>query len=196
MNQVDWRALVGLSVREPAEAAQAVMGLRLPRPTLWLALILMAALNALIFSVSNILVPIQAPMPMALSSPLYYFGFVVGGLALSIYAITWAGRWLGGQGSFDDVMSLMVWLQVLRVLVQAAAFVLMILAPVLSGVLVIGASLYGIYIILHFVNEAHRLRSLGRAFGVLMAALVVMVIVLSLLFSLIGAPLLGPTPYV
>jgi hypothetical protein len=63
---------------------------------------------------------------------------------------------------------------------------LLLSLPALAGILMIAASLIGIWIMAHFVNEAHRLDSLGRAFGVLIAAFLAMVLGVSALLSVVG----------
>ena len=192
MSTTSWGELVFQSVKDPALAARQILTLGLPRDALWTGLLLMAALNALLFSLSNLLIPIQAPMPAILTSPLGYFAFVAFGLTLAIHAIFYSGRWLGGMGRIEDIMAVMVWLQVLRVLVQALALVLVLVAPMMSAMLVVGASMFGLYVLVHFVNESHQLGSVTRAIGVLLTSLVLMVIVLSLVISLFGRAVLGP----
>jgi Yip1-like protein len=176
--------MVMLSVRNPALAARQLMALNLPSRVLWLVLLLMSILNAILFTTSNLLFPVPMPMPLVFSSPFYYFGFITAGLVLSIHAIYWAGRGLGGTGSLNDIMVVMVWLQVLRVLVQAAVLVLMLVAPAMTGILAIAAALVGVYIVMHFVDQAHRLNSLGRTAFVLVVSVLAIALGLSMILAL------------
>lgn len=192
----DWRGLVVLSVRNPAEGARVLMGLNLPGRALWTALALVAVLNTILFTLSNILFPGPTPLPEVLTAPTVYLAVVFGGLALTVYSIFWVGRMLGGQGALADILVLIVWLQALRVAVQAVALVLMLVVPLLSGLLVLAAGLIGVWMMVHFVNEAHRLNSLGRAVGVLVASLLAIVVGLSVLLSLVAGPIVGSTPHV
>lgn len=198
MTSPDLRQLAVTSVADPAAAARSLMALALPRAALWTALLLVAVLNTILFGLSHILVPAPEPVQMAglFSSPIAYFVLVSGGLVLTIYAIFWTGRLLGGSGALEDVMVLIIWLQGLRVLVQAAALVLLLVLPMLSMLLIFAAALIGLYILLHFVDQAHRLNSLGRSAGVLIASVVAIVVGLSLLLSLIGGPMIGAVPHV
>lgn len=191
MNPSDWRTLALTSITDPATAARQLLAFSVPREALWTALVLMAVLNAAIFTLSNILLPTPSPFPGLLNSPIAYFGIAAGGLILSIYAIFWIGRILGGTGALEDVMILLVWMQALRVVVQAVALVLVLTVPLLSALLVFAATLVGLYMLLHFVNQAHRFESLGRAAGVLIGAFVAIVLGLSLVLSLIGGPIVG-----
>lgn len=193
MTGTEMRQLVGLSVRDPASAARIVLAMNVPRGALWTGLFLVAVLNTILFSLSNMMMQGPTAMPVAFMSPTFYLAFVTGGLILSIYAIFWTGRWLGGTGTLDDIMAMMIWMQVLRVLVQVLALVLMLTVPILSALLVVAAAVLGLYIVLHFVNEAHRLGSLARAAGVLIAAVVAMVLALTVILALFGANLTGTT---
>jgi hypothetical protein len=55
------------------------------------------------------------------------------------------------------------------------------------------ALIYGIYILLHFVNEAHRLGSVLRAGGVVFASLFAIAFSLSLVIALAGGTQIGLT---
>ncbi|MFD3189175.1 YIP1 family protein [Sedimentitalea sp. HM32M-2] len=196
MTASELRKLTVLSVKDPASGARAVLRWPIRREGLWVALALIAVLNALLFSLSNLLVPGPSPLPGLFGVPLVYCGLVVGGLILTIYTLFWVGRALGGSGSLEDVMRVILWLQALRLLVQAAALLLILTVPVLSALLVFGASLYGIFMLLHFVNQAHGLKSIGRSAMVLIGAMLAMVLALTLLISLFGGPIVGSSAYV
>lgn len=186
-----WRDLAVTSVTDPAAAARTLMGLKLPRGILWTAVALVATLNAILFTVSNILVPAPVPIEGLPTSPFVYLVLIAAGLILTVYALFWIGRGLGGQGTLDDVMVLVVWLQGLRVIVQAVALALMLILPALAALLVFVAGLVGIYILLNFVNQAHRLNSLGKSAAILIAAVLAMALALVLAISILGGAVTG-----
>lgn len=192
----DPKQLTATTLRNPALAARQLMALNLPRNHLWAALVLMAALQALTFGISDLLIPTTAPIPIVFESPLVFFAMAVVALVLTVFSLQFAGRMLGGEGTLEDILVVIVWMQVLRVAVQVLALVLTLTLPGLALLLVFVATVLGLYILLHFVNEAHRLHSLGRSAGVLVSALIFMVLGLSLFLSLIGAPLVGADIYV
>lgn len=196
MTAINLRQLAVLSIRDPSQAARVLLSTPAPREAMWTALALVAVLNALLFSVSNLLVPGPTPLPVIFNTPIIYCFLVAGGLILTIYALFWVGRAMGGKGAVDDIMRTILWLQVLRIIVQTGALVLLMTLPSLSVVLVLGASLYGIFILLHFINQAHQLDSLVKSAGVLIAAMVVMVLGLSLFISLFGGAIIGSFTHV
>lgn len=184
-------SLAVLSVTRPADAARAVLDARLPRPVLWSGLMLAAALNAILFSLSNLLLPTPPLFPAVLQSPLAYFGLVVLGMVGFIQAILWVGRGLGGQGDADDVMAVIVWMQYLRLLVQLASLILVLTIPILSLALVIAATFIGLYILLHFIMQAHRLDNLGRAAFVLVLSALAVIFAATFFFALFGPSIMG-----
>lgn len=188
MTQESWGDLLVTTVVRPAEAARRVLALDLPREALWTAILLVAVINTIIFTASNMLWPMQGmPTP---SAPVYFF-FAGGSIVLTIITLFWAGRMFGGKAEMTDIMSIIVWLQVPRIVIQSASLVLVAVLPALAGVLMVAASIVGIWIMLHFVNEAHRFGSLGRAAGVMVAAFVAMVIGLSAVLSFAGIGFVG-----
>ncbi|MAY89240.1 MAG: YIP1 family protein [Pseudooceanicola sp.] len=192
-------AMARRTVTAPAEAAQALMGLGLSRQVLWTALILMAVLQSAIFGFSVLMAP---PMPEGVAmaelftSPLRFFVLAAVALALTVYGLLFIGRAMGGSGTIEDILVLVVWLQALRVAIQLVVLVLSFLVPVLATLAVLAATIIGIYVMVRFINQAHRLNSLGRAVGVLIAASLGVVIGLSVILALIGLPLGGASGYV
>ncbi len=187
----DWRQLAILSVRNPADAAQTLMAMRIPGRALWTALMLMAVLNTVLFTLSNMMMPWPNGLPRALNSPVIYLAVVAGGLILTVWSIFWTGRVMGGKGSVNDVLVLIVWMQALRVAVQAVVLVLTIVAPAFAALLVIAVGLIGVYMLVHFVDQAHRIGSPGKAIVVVIASLLAIVVGLSVFLMLVGGPFIG-----
>ena len=184
-------ALTVTSIKEPAMAARRLLSMELEQGTLWTALLLMAVLNTLIQQISNLFIDIPTPLLQLFDVAIIYFIFVAGGLILIVFAIFWTGRIFGGRGRLEDIMVVIVWLQFLRVLVQASALILLLTIPFVSFFFVIGATIVGCWIFVHFVNEAHEFDSLGKSAVVLIAAFAAMLVGLSLLLSLVGFGSLG-----
>ena len=64
--------LAVLTLRDPAEAARQILDLNLPRQALWLALLLMAVLQSLIFALSDLMTPGPTPVPALFGSPIRF----------------------------------------------------------------------------------------------------------------------------
>ena len=188
--------LVILSLRDPAEAARRVIAFDLPREMLWTALALMAILNTLMYSATAALVPGPSPMPAIFQTPFAYLMFMGGGLVLVSIALYWTGRSFGGTGSLDDILSVMIWLQFLRVLVQVVSIVLLLTLPLLAALLTLAAAILGLWIFVHFIDQAHRFGSPLKSVGVIVASFIGMVMGLSILLALFGGGFLGGAQHV
>lgn len=191
MSKAIWGEMIVMSVRDPAEVARRLIAMQLPREVLWTGLALAAVANTLLFSLSGLLMPNPNVALPLFQSPFRYLVMVAAVLVLTVVVFYWTGRLLGGRGSLQDVLVTVLWLQVLRVLVQAVALVLALTIPVLAMLGVLAASVLGIYIMLHFLDQAHRLNSLARAGGVLIASVLLMAVALSVLLALFGGVIFG-----
>lgn len=196
MNKALWGDMIVMSVTDPAEVARRLIAMDLPREVLWTGLALAAVANTLLFSLSNLLMPTPPGLMPLFGSPLGNLVIITGGLLLTVVMIYWAGRILGGTGRFGDVMVTVLWMQVLRVLVQAAVLLLSLTIPLLAMLLVLATIVLGLYITLHFINQAHRLNSLVKAGGVLILSMLLMALVLLLLPALYGHVIPGLSSHV
>ena len=180
------------TIRDPQGAARRLLALKLPRNVLWTALALVIVLNAAVYGLSNLITPPPAEVPMAALAPVPFAAFLAAGLIGTILAIWYMGRLIGGTGTLEDVMVLMIWLQALRLAVQAALLVLVPLSPVLSSLVVLAAAVIGFWILLNFVDVAHGYGSLLKSFGAIALSVLALALGLTLLVTLFGGALPQP----
>ncbi|WP_300547073.1 Yip1 family protein [Roseovarius sp.] len=196
MTQADFKALLVQTLIAPRSAAHALIALNLPRQWLWMALALMSVLNSIVYSVTLRLNPTNDPMatammPPAFHSPVLFTMFLFTALALTVLTLYWIGKSLGGKARLDDVLVLICWLQVLRLILQLVVAVLMIAAPALGALLIFIASLWGIFILIGFVDAAHRFDNFFKAAGVIVLAMVAMAVGLTVVLSVISVAVMG-----
>ncbi|SDW40391.1 Yip1 domain-containing protein [Ruegeria halocynthiae] len=172
--------MVILTLRDPAEAARRLLAMRLGADVLWLAFFLAVILNAMVQSASGFVLPLISPDVQQLAEPLSRTLFVsVAAILISVMTFLLVGRTLGGTGTFNDIMTLIVWLQILQIVGQAIVLVLVAIVPFLFLPASLAMLALSLYITLHFLNEAHRFASLGKSFLViLLSALVAIPFVL------------------
>ncbi|MBY6081199.1 Yip1 family protein [Ruegeria arenilitoris] len=169
MNAAFLGHLAVLTLANPAEAARRLLTSVPGRDVLWTALALVVVLNALSQSLSTLVFPALDPsLDMAFEPVVQSLATSAGAVLLGIFAFHFVGRMLGGTGSLDGMMLLMVWLQFLQILGQLIIFVMVMVAPTMFLILVLGMSLYSLYISLHFINQAHHFDSLGKSFVVIL----------------------------
>ncbi|NRB35163.1 MAG: YIP1 family protein [Rhodobacteraceae bacterium] len=184
--------LVILTITDPARAARDILSMNIPSEAGWTALLAVSAFNAFIFGLGDLLTP-EPPDGMVLFTltPMAFFGLLVPALAMLVYAMYWAGRGLGGTGSLPEILTLMTWLQFVNALVRIAAVVMQLIIPVFAALLVFVAMVWGLWITANFVDQGHRLNSPLKAFGVMLAAGLGIVLALSFLITLFVGPSVG-----
>ena len=185
---INWAELAKTTLRDPREGARSVLALDLGRDTLWTALALVAAVNAIVLQVliSTSPAEVQGQFPSYFGSPIAVFALLAGIMVLYVHSVYWAGLSLGGKGRLDDMLALLVWLQVLRTAVQLAVLVLTFVVPALAGLVSLLAFVWSFWILLNFVAEALSFPSVGHAFFALAIALVGLVLSLGILLAIIG----------
>jgi len=190
MTRDDVPELLWQTLFRPREAARRLIDLSLPYDLLWMALALMAILNSIVYSLTMQFSPSpdgsEGLMPQAFQGPILFAALLFGALALTVIALYYVGQGLGGEATLSDILVLMTWLQVLRLLVQAAVLILALGVPALGALVVIAAAIWGVYILISFIDAAHRFDNRFKAAGVIVLSFVAMAIGLSTLLSLVG----------
>ncbi|WP_299827536.1 YIP1 family protein [uncultured Roseobacter sp.] len=191
ISTVNWPQLALLTVRAPKEAAAIIMSWQLPRKELWMAAALVAILSTFMSTLSNMLLPVPEPLAGMVNNPFTLFMIVAGGFVVTVHALFWTGRAMGGSDDMSDLLALLVWLQILRLAAQVLVLLSVLLIPVLAGFLVLIVGIATIWIFLNFISVGLQLNSLMKALFVLLAGAVAMSLGFSLLLSLIGVSALG-----
>ncbi|WP_147105342.1 YIP1 family protein [Tateyamaria sp. syn59] len=182
------------TLRDPKQVAAQIIGWQLDRATLYTALFAVAAVNAVLASAPVVLFDGQvdaaarAAMPILglLERPIALFAIIAGGLLVMVHGLVWAGRALGGQGEFTDMLALLTWLQALRAAAQLLVLVLSMVVPAIAGLVALGVAIVAFWLLLHFISAALRFDSLFRAFGLLLVVLAGLFIGLMMLVTLTG----------
>ncbi|WP_246040457.1 Yip1 family protein [Roseovarius arcticus] len=184
------------TLRAPRAAAERILALNLPRDWLWMALVLMGVLNGIVYSMFLQMGPAPDPdraqmIPPVLQSPMVFTLFLVGALAITVVTLTWVGRAMGGKAQLSQILALIGWLQVLRLIVQIVLLVLMLALPLAGMFFVIMASVWGLVILVVFVDRAHEFGNSFKAAGVIILGFLGMLIGLSIFLSVVGALFMG-----
>lgn len=184
--QTNWQSLVVQSVTNPKAVAERVLSWRLEPQVLWQGMALVAIVNAILSTLSNLIAPVPDALSGLMFSPLVFAIIVAAGLVGTVAVLTWIGGVLGGTGGFNDMLALLIWLQVLRALAQVVLLVLLLAMPILATFFVLFVTVATLWIFINFVQVGLGLRSIGQAIAVVIAAAAGLVLGLSLLLSLFG----------
>lgn len=188
MTLKDLAALATDTLRDPRATGERLIAMNLGLPVLWTALALASVLSALLFSINMAIFPAAFPMPGLFFNPMLYAVVLAGGMVISMHLLTWMGTMLGGRGSLAEVTVLLVWLQYLRLAAQAGLLLLTMIMPPLGMMATIVVAFYSLWLLLNFLDVAHRFGSLAKALVVLLMTAVGIVVGLSFLLALIGVP--------
>lgn len=176
--------LVRMTLKSPQEAARVLIASDPPLQARWLALLLVVVLSVFLGKISMMLVGSSA---MGLPSNVIVSTVLQGGvLLLTVALVHRIGQAFGGIGEADDTLLLMIWLQFLMVLLQAAQIVLLVILPPFAGLLGILGFVLFLWLLSHFVMHVHGFKSLGRVFGMILATFFAVGFALSFVMLLLG----------
>ncbi|QQA44695.1 YIP1 family protein [Pelagovum pacificum] len=180
--------LMVATVQDPPQVARGMFGLGLPRSVLWPALALVVILSVLLVALASIVLP---PVPRTESTimltPMSYTLILAGLLTISVFALNGAAQMLGGHGRFEDSLLTVIWVTAIQVVAQAIQIVLTLAAPFLSVVFLTATLVVSLWVLVHFINEAHKFNSLGRAFMTIVVSVIGVIVGSTMLLSLISA---------
>lgn len=175
------------TLRDPRGSAAKLIAQDVPMPTLWAALALAAVLNAMLVGLNMVLFPTAVfPLPAVFMNPVVYAAAMAAGSALSIFVLFWVGERMGGEGQLQDVAVVLIWLQYLRLAAQVILLVLTILMPVLAILATLAITLFSLWLVLCFLDVAHRFNSMGKSALVLVFSFMGVIFGLSMLLMLLG----------
>lgn len=179
------------TIRSPQEAADRILARAWPREALWTAFLLSVVLNSCVYALQQILFPLPPELLLPRFSPGAYFAIVLALQASFIAVLSSTGRWLGGQGSFAELLALVTWLQLIQAGLNAAIIGMFLLLPGLAALINVAANILVFFILLNFVKAAHGFETIWRSLGVVLMASLILVFTLLFLLGLVGPANLG-----
>lgn len=188
------KELFWLTILNPAQAAQILRQVTVDRATGWMILVLAVALNTLAYfgSIAIFPVPAEISFPL-LTRPFLVFGMLGLTTTLFVFGFFWVGKVLEGSASFETILLMVGWLQFMRLAVQLASVVLMLVLPGLSQLFVMAAGLYGLWVVINFLKVAHGFETLGKAVAVVIFSALGLTVGLSVVLSLFATTVIGIT---
>jgi hypothetical protein len=175
------------TISEPRNVPRQLFDFGLPRETLLTMLLLVIILNAALGVVSSLLFPLPPEyMGGLLGNPLQMSlieAFFMIFLACSIFYI---GKLFGGQGTLNEAIMTVVWIEGIFIVLQFATLVLTIIAPVLALLTMLISFVLFFWILSHFTAESHDFKSAGQVFIGSVGFMFVIVFALSFVLVLLG----------
>jgi len=188
--------LVAVSIRTPRDAARMIMAIDLPRALRWQVLFLFVLIGAILAVFLTYLITGHAVLYVGFIQvqPIAAAMVTASGSVLTVFAIYWVGRALGGTGHFADAISVVAWLQFVVVTFQVAQLAVFIVMPPLAAVIDLAGTLLSIWLLTNFIAELHGFKSLSKVFVMILVTLFAFAFGLSLILTAIGLSVPGVAP--
>ena len=188
---MDWRRTVKNSLARPRAAARAVLDLQLPRDVLVQAA---AAVTALGVVLGYLAVALSAEAVDPVSTAI--LGAPLIGAALQFATIllagflTWRiGRAFGGTGNLDGALTVVVWLNAVMLLIQAAQLLVLMFLPPFAGLIAVATVVWALWAFANFVTELHAFQNPLFVLGGVILSMIVLFFGLAMILAILG---LGP----
>lgn len=174
-------ALLKLTVTNPGQVAQLLLGLNLPRSARFAALGIAAALSGVVLWATYTAFPMQMDGQTFETPGPIIWAFMVGAGTLLLSGLIFViGRLAGGKADFPDLVLLMSWFQVMQLALYLGQILLLLAVPplgVLATLLSFGLT---IWVLAHFIRVAHVFSGvMGPIFGIIGVAVVLTLLLLS-----------------
>ena len=164
------------------------LAMRFPRDALWTALALVAVLNVLLLGVLQFVSPETAATQdqIITVSPFGYLAIIGAFLTFMVFMLVHAGRMMGGDGTIEGTLTLLVWFQAVSLTLEGIQVLLVLVSPPIAaifGLMSLGAI---IWVFVNLVNVLHGLANLGKAIVVIFLALIGTVLGTGLVMGMMG----------
>lgn len=186
--RVMWGELIADSFLRPRAAARRVLGLDLPMPFLLEAAVLVTTVGMVLGYAAFSLAPeaIDQVSATVLASPLLGAAMQLAVMAVVVGLTMRVGRLFGGTGGVQGALAIVVWLNAMMVLLQAAQLVSLVVLPPLAAVVAIISIVWVLYAFACFVAELHGFRNAAVVLAGVLATSVILMLGAAMLAAILG----------
>lgn len=189
-----FKTLFVTTLTNPRQGGRDVVALNLPAQGLWIAVMLMAVILSLLVSGLFQI----APMPdddlgqilrtsPAFHSPIIFAVLNWGQTVITVYVLHFVSRMVGGQGTVRDMLSVMIWLQVMSLVLALGSTLVSLIIPAIGALLMLVVLFWLLWAVVAFVDAASDFDSMFKALGVCIAGFLAFSFIMSVVASILGA---------
>ena len=178
--------LFGETMRDPAATGRQISMLRWPHQIGWMGL---GAITALTVIAVHLVVMTSGTTEAtaALGSRPFADTVLLGALnVLFIFVLYYAGRAMGGAGSFGGTLLVMTWFQAVVLTLVVIQLIAALIAAPMAGLVALIAMGLQIWCLMHFLNELHGFENLFKALGLFAFSVFGLAVGLSFILLLVG----------
>jgi hypothetical protein len=177
----------------PRDTAVLLLGLGLPRRTLFEAVALLAVLGGLSAALTGgVVLPDPQGGPNISMGPIAWSVVLGAMIILSASSLQAAGRLLGGRGEFGGALLVTVWLNFMALVIEAGVVILSLVSSQLASIAFLAVLVMLLWAFINFVRIVHGFSGYGRTIAtVVIASLLTFVglsIILAIAISVGGTP--------
>jgi len=183
-----WRELLIDSLKRPRVAARRVLDAGFPGPQLVEAAVLVAVTGVVLGYLALLLSSeaLDVVSAAVIHNPLLGAAAQLAVMAVAVFLTVRLGRLFGGTGTTHGALALVVWLNAVMVLVQAAQIVALAVLPPLATILAIATVVWALWAFANFVAELHGFQNPFIVLAVVVLASMVLFFAVAMLFAILG----------
>lgn len=157
------RTLMLGSLRDPRGAARAIMALDLTMAARWMAFGAVICLSAALGTAAELLFAFVTKVDLGSPTPPFPMALMQAALILyGAWAMTFFGRWMGGEGSFADALILVVWLEFMLIVGQCLQLLIMVFFPLVSVLGTIALICLLFWLLIQFTAALHGFTNMAK----------------------------------
>lgn len=180
-------SLVRLSVTDPEKGAVAMIGLDPPLAARWMLLALVVALG----TIMAYMLPLLSGADEALPTPITAAALQGAMNLAAVVLVSGVGRMFGGQGTFEDALLLVGWLQVIMLGLQAVQLVVLVILPPLASIVMVASIALFFWLLSGFICALHGFKSRLSVLLATLGTLFVAAFIFSFILLMLGFEMPG-----
>ncbi len=178
--------LFGETLRDPEAMARQIVKLRLPHEFGWMALASVTALTVIVVYLEGLL-PGRSNVGVTIGGRPFFDMIFLGSMTVVfIFTLYYAGRAMGGAGTFGGTLLIMTWFQAVVLVLITIQLIVAFLVPTFGGIAALIAVVVQLYCLIHFLNVLHEFDSLAKSAGLFFLSLIGFALGLALILTAIG----------
>lgn len=183
-----WRELLIDSVKRPRVAARRVLDARVPAPQLLEAAVLVAVTGVVLGYFALLLSPeaLDVVSAAVIHNPLLGAAAQLAVIGVAVFLTTRIGRLFGGKGTMGGALALVVWLNAVMVVVQAAQLVALALLPPVATILAVATIFWALWAFANFVAELHGFQNPFIVLAIVILTTIVVFFGTAMIFAILG----------
>lgn len=183
-----WGELLIDSLRRPRVAARRVLDARVPAARLLEAAVLVAVTGVVFGYLALMLSPeaLDVVSAAVIHNPLLGAGAQLAVMAVAVFLTVRVGRIFGGTGTTEGALALVVWLNAVMVVIQAAQLVALAVLPPVATILAVATIFWALWAFANFVAELHGFQNPFIVLAVVILTTIVVFFGSAMIFAILG----------